>query len=85
MIGHEAVGEDAHGHTRGCGLQQREKGGIVFRFSKDLGATIAPIDHVVAESPDRGPSGARHSRSLPDAADLINNKVECPLYPFMVT
>ena len=52
MIGHQAIGEDAHGHTIGRVAQQREKGGVVFRLPEDLGPCIPPIDDVRAEPPD---------------------------------
>ena len=80
MIGHEAVGQDAHGDTIGRGSQQREKGGIILGFVKDLGASIAPINDVGAKAPNRGPSGAWSDRYLPNAAGVIHRKVECPLF-----
>jgi hypothetical protein len=73
MVGHEAVCEHPHPVSREAGLEQIGEGGVVPRLVKDGGAPIAAIDDVIAEAPDRGPSRARHARTLGTSARGIKN------------
>jgi len=48
VIGHEAIGQHAHGNTRAGTPQQAHEGGVVGLVVKDLGAGIATAENVVA-------------------------------------
>jgi len=62
MIRHQAVGQHPHPHPISPLLQELAERCIVLWLVKHLPASIAPVDDVIADSPDCSPSRAWHGR-----------------------
>lgn len=77
---HQAVPEHPHRHSGGARAQQLHEGLIVPRLAKDLGPGVAPVEHVITETPHSGACGARHGATVRHGGVRGKRKVECPLY-----
>src|SRR3990172_3585826 len=79
VIRHEAKPKHPHRHALAGRPQQREKAAIVRLIVKDLGAGIAAVQHVVAQTTDGSSCGAGHAGSVGTPGGS-RKKVECPHY-----
>lgn len=80
VSGHQAVGHHPHPQPVRRHAEQLQKSRIVLGLPKDLRTRVPPVDHVVADTANRGPSCARHAGRLSDPLSQANRKVEYPLF-----
>ena len=64
MVGHQAIGNQAHWHSHRRLDHCVEERLVVFSFMKDLGAGVATIEDVITKIPLRGPNRSRHDVQL---------------------
>ena len=63
MVGHQAIGQDPHGLPKGCFGDHVEERLKVLVLVENLGAGIAPVEHVIAVTSCRRSRRARHDES----------------------
>ena len=82
VIRHEAKPKHPHRHALAGRPQQREKAAIVRLIVKDLGAGIAAVQHVVAQTTDGSSCGAGHAGSVgtPGGSGKEKSRMS-PLFP----
>jgi len=80
VVGHEAVGEQAHGHVRvGLGHGALE-GVVVRRLGEQLAAGVASVDDMEDHPARLNPRRAWHARRLIPPPPRVNN-VLIPFFP----
>src|SRR5262249_47315903 len=60
VIGHQAIGDDAHADAGGCLPHQPHERMIVVLAMKNFGALVAPVHGVIAVAAHGGTSSAWH-------------------------
>src|SRR3990167_5467588 len=64
VIGHQAVGEDPHGHSLTRLRQHPLEGGIIAVFLEQRAPAIRAIEHVIDQVAWRGAEGTAHHDAL---------------------
>ena len=79
MVGHEAVGQEAHARLLTALLEQFEKRRVVAVLGEDLHAAVAAIEDVVDHVSGRDSSATRHGGEAYPVARARSIRWDVPL------
>src|SRR5262249_17374545 len=82
MVGHQAIGEEAHRGSFPSLAEQLEKGIEVPLLAEDGAATVASVEDMVTVATLRSTSSTRHALDYGQGTGKSNRKVQCPLLFF---
>src|SRR5262249_193138 len=81
MVGHQAVGQQAHGDSGAGPTEERGEGGVVVVEVKNLGPSVTAVDGVVAIAAARSSGSPWHGPRMARTKLPGKKNPECPGLP----
>ena len=71
VVGHQAVGQDAHREAVAGLSDEADEGGVVGVLVEDLGFAVAAVQNVVAHVAESGSGRSGHSPKLSELSGIV--------------